>query len=80
MEGSGIQKWETLPTNRVVQPTAKSIYVDDGIFGINTKISNEEFIDEGWLISDSQIRIRFKNTGGLTLNDYQVKRKETPLI
>lgn len=52
-------KWETLPTNRKVLPDGMTYDNNDGLFGVDTSIAEEIFIEEGWLINQSQLQVRF---------------------
>lgn len=62
MEGSEPVKWETLPGNRVVTPEDISIENDDGSFGsLSVMNTRDIFIEEGWLVAQSQVRIRLSN-------------------
>ncbi|KYQ90095.1 hypothetical protein DLAC_08680 [Tieghemostelium lacteum] len=70
-EGTRLDSWETLPENRTFTPHEEEEFVDDGLFGQNEEISNSDdkslsqstvFVEKGWLVQDSQVRIRFGET------------------
>ncbi|KAF2076378.1 hypothetical protein CYY_002335 [Polysphondylium violaceum] len=72
-DGSRLDTWEALPENRKFTPQEEEEFVDDGVFGkISIDQEQEEqqqeqqqqqlFTERGWLVQDTQLRIRFGET------------------
>ena len=52
------------------RPRGKTYIAEDGTFGVDPQSPiPAQYVDEGWLIDESQIRIRFRPDSGLTLYD-----------
>jgi len=72
-DGTRLDTWEALPENRKFTPQEEEEFVDDGVFGKisidQQQLEQEEqqqqqqiFTERGWLVQDTQLRIRFGET------------------
>jgi hypothetical protein len=53
-----------------VQPEGTTFTIDDGVFGVERNAPVEEvYVEEGWLVNQSQVRIRFDSPSAVKLYD-----------